>query len=104
MIKKRLNIDPESLVPKLPSPQDLKPFPNVKSVEFGDDKMRKSVCRAISVCPSGEFLASGGEDGIVRIFDVQTTKCVREWDMNKVVTNSKLVENEDGIQKNGNRA
>ena len=26
--KRRLNIDPESLVPKLPDPRDLKPFPN----------------------------------------------------------------------------
>lgn len=30
----KLNIDPESLVPKLPSPKDLQPFPNVFAIEY----------------------------------------------------------------------
>jgi ribosome biogenesis protein ERB1 len=30
----KLNIDPSTLIPKLPSPQSLKPFPNYKSLKF----------------------------------------------------------------------
>lgn len=33
-IKMKLNIDPESLVPKLPSPKDLQPFPSVLAIEY----------------------------------------------------------------------
>jgi ribosome biogenesis protein ERB1 len=32
--KKRINIDPESLVPKLPKPADLQPFPTTMCLEF----------------------------------------------------------------------
>jgi len=41
MIKKRLNVDPESLVPKLPSPQDLKPFPNAKMILYATEASEK---------------------------------------------------------------
>ncbi len=36
-LKRRLNIDPETLVPKLPKPQDLKPFPDAQvcNILFG---------------------------------------------------------------------
>ena len=32
--KKRINIDPESLVPKLPKPADLQPFPMTMCLEY----------------------------------------------------------------------
>ena len=83
MIKKRLNIDPESLVPKLPSPKDLKPFPNAKCIVYSTATSCKSMVRAISVSPSGEYFASGSEDGYVRVWEVMTGKMVREWGLHK---------------------
>ncbi|KAK9469086.1 NUC169 domain-containing protein [Lipomyces arxii] len=67
--KNKLNIDPESLIPKLPSPQDLKPFPIKCSVTYTGHKGR---VRAISVDPSGLWLATGADDGTVRIWEVLT--------------------------------
>lgn len=32
--KKRMFIDPESLVPKLPKPQDLQPFPTTLAISY----------------------------------------------------------------------
>ena len=80
MIKKRLNIDPESLVPQLPSPKDLKPFPNAKCICYSVPGTTAMV-RAISTSPSGEYIASGGEDGFVRVWEVLTGRLVREWDL-----------------------
>jgi ribosome biogenesis protein ERB1 len=33
-MKQRLNIDPEALVPRLPKPRELKPFPNNLCLQF----------------------------------------------------------------------
>lgn len=35
----KLNIEPESLVPKLPSPKDLQPFPTVLAIEYKGKKL-----------------------------------------------------------------
>lgn len=61
----RLNIDPESLLPKLPSPEELRPFPNHCDLSFRGDKGR---IRSVSVDPLGLFLATGGDDGFARIW------------------------------------
>ncbi|KAJ8101864.1 NUC169 domain-containing protein [Lipomyces tetrasporus] len=67
--KNKLNIDPDSLLPKLPSPQDLRPFPIKCSVTYRGHKGR---VRAISIDPSGLWLATGADDGTVRIWEVLT--------------------------------
>ncbi|MCO5574126.1 hypothetical protein L7F22_027905 [Adiantum nelumboides] len=54
--KKRINIDPESLLPKLPKPKDLQPFPTTCYLEFLGHG--GPVC-SIAVDPSGMWLASG---------------------------------------------
>lgn len=33
-VKKRMNVDPESLLPKLPKPSELKPYPSVLTVLY----------------------------------------------------------------------
>jgi len=83
-MKKRLNIDPESLVPTLPKAQDLKPFPTVRCIKYitppnADGETPR--IRGIGASPDGQWLASGGEDGFVRLFEVQTGKLVRSWDL-----------------------
>lgn len=67
--KNRLNIDPSSLLPKLPRPEELKPFPTVTSVEFAGHDGR---VRSVAIDPTGVFLASGGDDGTVRIWELES--------------------------------
>lgn len=67
--RSKLNIDPESLLPKLPSPEELRPFPTVCATKFkGHDGRVRSVC----IDPSGCFVASGGDDGTIRVWELIT--------------------------------
>lgn len=77
-MKRRLNIDPETLVPKLPQPKDLKPFPNHLTLQYlGHSKPIRSIC----VSPDGLYLVSGSDDGSVRLWEVDTTLCRYVWQL-----------------------
>ena len=67
--RSKLNIDPESLLPKLPSPEELKPFPTACATIFRGHKGR---VRTLAIDPSGLWLATGGDDGTVRIWELLT--------------------------------
>ncbi|CCH58798.1 hypothetical protein TBLA_0A10190 [Henningerozyma blattae CBS 6284] len=67
--KNKLNIDPDSLIPELPSPKDLRPFPIHCSTVYSGHKGK---IRAISIDPSGLWLATGSDDGTVRIWEILT--------------------------------
>ena len=67
--RSKLNIDPESLLPKLPSPEELRPFPTTCATIFRGHEGR---VRSLSIDPFGLWLASGGDDGIVRIWELLT--------------------------------
>jgi ribosome biogenesis protein ERB1 len=67
--RSKLNIDPESLLPKLPSPEELKPFPTACATVFRGHKGR---VRTLAVDPSGIWLATGGDDGTVRVWELLT--------------------------------
>jgi ribosome biogenesis protein ERB1 len=66
----RLNIDPESLVPKLPKPSELRPFPTAVGVAFEGGHQGR--VRSIALDGGGQWLASGGEDRTVRVWEVAT--------------------------------
>lgn len=66
VMKRRLNIDPESLVPKLPKASDLRPFPTSLCMEYKTPGA--PMVRSVSVSPDGQYLASGATDGIVRLW------------------------------------
>lgn len=55
----KLNIEPEALVPKLPSPRDLQPFPTTLSIEY---KGHTDMVRSISTDKTGQYLLSGSDD------------------------------------------
>lgn len=75
--KAKLNIDPESLVPKLPSPKELRPFPIQSAVQYRHPA--SSRVRCVSVDPRGEWVASGSEDGVVRLWDLGNGREVWKW-------------------------
>ncbi|XP_058108486.1 ribosome biogenesis protein BOP1 homolog isoform X2 [Magnolia sinica] len=80
--KKRINIDPESLKPKLPSRKDLKPYPLTCYLEY---RGHSGAVLSISVESSGQWIASGSMDGTVRIWEVETGRCLRVWEVNEAV-------------------
>ena len=82
-MKRRLNIDPESLVPEVPKPNELKPFPNSLCLQYLG---HKKAVRGISVSPDGQYLASASDDGTVRLWEVDTCLCVRTWQFKKIVS------------------
>lgn len=67
--RSKLNIDPESLLPKLPRPEELKPFPTSCGIVYRGHEGR---VRSLAIDPSGTLLASGGDDGTVRVWDLRT--------------------------------
>ncbi|KAJ4297114.1 Ribosome biogenesis protein erb1 [Collariella sp. IMI 366227] len=71
--KNRLNIDPNSLLPKLPSPSELKPFPTVVQTIFRGHEGR---VRSVAIDPTGVALATGGDDGTVRVWELLTGRQV----------------------------
>ena len=117
--KKRINIDPESLVPKLPKPMDLQPFPMTMCLEYIGHSAKASRSHAcpwlcvvachhhrifcvmlfalafvsekldlfsamffnafkvtsVSVEASGQWLASGSADGVVKLWEVICASC-----------------------------
>ena len=75
-MKKRLNIDPESLVPEVPKPNELKPFPNSLCLQYLG---HKKAVRGIAVSPDGQYLASASDDCTVRLWEVDTCLCARTW-------------------------
>ncbi|CAL4998536.1 unnamed protein product [Urochloa decumbens] len=76
--KKRINIDPESLKPKLPSKKDLRPYPKTCYLEF---KGHTSPVKSISVETTGQWLASGSCDGTIRVWEVETGRCLKVWNV-----------------------
>lgn len=79
--RKRLNIDdPDQLLPKLPSPQELRPFPTTCAVTYTHPN--NSRVRCLAVDPRGQWLATGADDGRVRLWDVTIGRCTGVWDLN----------------------
>ncbi|KAF3986020.1 hypothetical protein FT663_04294 [Candidozyma haemuli var. vulneris] len=72
----KLNIDPESLIPELPSPKDLRPFPIRCSTVYNGHTGR---IRTLSVDPQGLWLATGSDDGSVRVWEVLTGRSVYKF-------------------------
>jgi ribosome biogenesis protein ERB1 len=69
--KRKLNIDPDSLIPKLPDPKLLKPFPtNISIVYEGHES--PVLCVGVSI--SGEYLATGDQSGVIIVWDVLTSR------------------------------
>uniref|UniRef100_A0A2K6RFU9 Ribosome biogenesis protein BOP1 n=1 Tax=Rhinopithecus roxellana TaxID=61622 RepID=A0A2K6RFU9_RHIRO len=80
--KMRVNVDPEDLIPKLPRPRDLQPFPTCQALVY---RGHSDLVRCLSVSPGGQWLVSGSDDGSLRFWEVATARCVRTVPMGGVV-------------------
>ena len=67
--RSKLNIDPESLLPKLPDPSELKPFPTTCATTYRGHDGR---VRSVAIDQAGRLVASGGDDGTVRVWELVT--------------------------------
>ena len=65
----RVRADAESLLPKLPSPEELRPYPSYCATIFEGHKGR---VRCLSMDATGQWLATGGDDGTIRIWELPT--------------------------------
>ena len=74
--RKKLQIDPNSLIPKLPSPSSLKPFPIYQSLHVTHEKGQP---RNVSVSPDGVWAATGDDSGVVNLWEVTVGKVVKSW-------------------------
>lgn len=75
-------VNPEDLIPELPSPRDLRPFPSGRSSSFGPLPSRG---RSISVHPAGMWLLTGSDDGAIRLWEVMTGCLRHTWWLGKRV-------------------
>lgn len=82
VLKDQRRIDPEDLVPDLPSPKELRPFPTDIVSTFGPLPSR---ARSIDVHSSGQWLLSGSDDACVRLWEVQTGHLQHTWDLSTFV-------------------
>ncbi|GMT28412.1 hypothetical protein PFISCL1PPCAC_19709, partial [Pristionchus fissidentatus] len=76
--------DHTDLLPDLPNPNDLKPFPiNLAYII----PAHTGQVRALSFEPSGtEIVASGGEDGDVKLWSIGTGRCVKTISLGAPIT------------------
>lgn len=65
--RKRTLIDPDSLIPKIPKPAELRPFPSQQAIVY---KGHESFIRTIDTDPTGQWLVSGSDDFTVKVWEV----------------------------------
>lgn len=58
-----MTIQPEDLLPQLPNPKDLQPFPTVMSMVY---EGHTDMVRSITVEPKGQYMVSGSDDLTVK--------------------------------------
>lgn len=68
-LRQRMNVDPDSLLPKLPSPKDLRPFPTHVAVSY---EGHTGIVRGMAVDAAGQWLATVSGDGTLRVWEVAT--------------------------------
>lgn len=78
----KVTVQPEDLIPKLPSPRDLQPFPTVESMVY---RGHTDLVRAISIEPKGQYLVTGSDDTSIRIWEISTGRCIKTINTKGVV-------------------
>lgn len=86
VLKNKLQIDPDSLLPKLPNPKDLRPYPTTYSTNYLSASDSKNTCSCFD--PTGHWIATGSNQGTLYIWDILTTRLVYSYqiDDNSAIT------------------
>ena len=74
--KRKVHMNPDDLLPELPPPSSLKPFPSFANIYYRGHESR---VRTIKVNTTGTHLVSGDEKGNVFMFDVRTSRIIKKW-------------------------
>lgn len=82
MRKERVRVDAEDLLPKLPKPRDLQPFPTTLAIIY---RGHSDIVRSISTDPSGQWFVSGSDDGFVKVWEIASGRCMRTYDVDAKV-------------------
>lgn len=85
VVRQRVQIDdPDTLLPELPSPRELRPFPSRIALRYVDRSGNGGRVRCMSVHPRcGQWLATGSDDGCVRVWDVMSGRLLRRWSVGR---------------------
>jgi ribosome biogenesis protein ERB1 len=82
-IKNKININPDSLLPELPDPRDLRPFPIAKSINYNTKS--SDPITALSFDSTGCFFASA-QGKCINIWSVQDGRSLATWSFDDAVT------------------
>ncbi|CCO27301.1 Ribosome biogenesis protein ERB1 AltName: Full=Eukaryotic ribosome biogenesis protein 1 [Rhizoctonia solani AG-1 IB] len=74
--RKKLNIDPNSLIPTLPSPASLRPFP---THEASRSDVANTRVRCAAISPDGAWVLTGDEAGVVRLWEMLVGREAAKW-------------------------
>ncbi|KAL7026113.1 hypothetical protein ACKWTF_013795 [Chironomus riparius] len=78
----KATVQPEDLIPKLPSSKDLQPFPTTQSMVYTG---HTDIVRTMSMEPMGQYFVSGSDDHTIKIWEVATGRCIKTIDTKGVV-------------------
>lgn len=68
--------DADDLLPTLPDPRLLRPFPTTRSTDFIG---HNAAVQSMSIDPSGQWLLTASRDSTVRLWEVASGQCIRSW-------------------------
>lgn len=74
--KRKVHMNPDDLLPDLPPPSSLKPFPSFANIYYRGHESR---VRTLKVNHAGTHLVSGDEKGVLIMFDVKTSRILKKW-------------------------
>lgn len=81
--KNRIQVNPEDLIPQLPKPSDLQPFPSMQSMVYIG---HESKVISINVEPKGQFMASVDNSGVLKIWEILTGRCFKTIQFDSSIT------------------
>ena len=86
-IKKKLDLKENEILPDLPKPEELKPFPTKECIVY---KGHESSIRALCCDPNGNVLISADIGNFVFFWDIPTAKIITKFDLKEKVRNIKI--------------
>ena len=81
--KLKVKVTSDQVLPQLPAPTDLRPFPY--RLLFSFTKLdSEAILTSLELNRNGSVVAAGYSDGSLRIFDASTTRCILKLQLSKV--------------------